>query len=195
MGGSAGAGGTETPVMVILAVSRTTTWRPPGRPAVAALIVSNLTDSPVGARTKFRTTHTSTPRAASHRRCLRPCCGEGGSEQRQVVPVRGRGDKAEGNAVAVAGDRAFQPAFAPVHRGWAGCLPAVRCLGHASIHGTSPSCRPMTCYLCTSDQFTHDGGCDATALARRCDGIAQFGCTVQRGAFPASVADQCSVLA
>jgi hypothetical protein len=50
-------------------------------------------------------------------------------------------------------------------------------------------------YPRTSDQFTHDGGCDAAALARRCDGIAQFGCAVRRGAFPASVADQCSVVA
>jgi hypothetical protein len=35
----------------------------------------------------------------------------------------------------------------------------------------------------------------AAALARRCDGIAQFGYAVHRGAFPASVADQCSVVA
>src|SRR5207245_8594676 len=42
----------------------------------------------------------------------------------------------------------------------------------------------------TSDQFTPDGGCDAAPLARRWTGIAQFGCSVQRG-LPASVADQC----
>ena len=44
-------------------------------------------------------------------------------------------------------------------------------------------------YPRTSDQFTHVGGGDAAALARRRDGIAQFGCAVHRGALPASVAD------
>jgi hypothetical protein len=33
----------------------------------------------------------------------------------------------------------------------------------------------------TSDQFTRDGGCDAAALARRRDGMAQFGGAIQRG--------------
>jgi hypothetical protein len=47
---------------------------------------------------------------------------------------------------------------------------------------------------CPSDEFTHDGGGDAAALARRRDGITQLGGAVQRGALPAAVADQRSVV-
>ena len=58
---------------------------------------------------------------------------QGGGQQRRVVPVPGRGGDAQRDAVPVAGDRAFQAAFAPVDWGRPGSLAAAGRLGQAPV--------------------------------------------------------------
>jgi hypothetical protein len=58
---------------------------------------------------------------------------QGGCQQRRVVPVGARGSDAQRDARSLGGDRAFQAAFAPVHRGGPGELAAAWRLGHAPI--------------------------------------------------------------